>query len=200
MPGRRVNRGLLRRGGRRRGAILLELVLTVPFSILLVFLSVDIGRYVLVKSSLHDSAAVAARAGARTGTLGQLPPEGASLDCNGSRVDRQVYNAFCESVANTPGLDVDDVRLYVSLTNASGGRREGAFCESDGGFIYVRTEATASMDFLLDTLPLDEIIGLDNGLLGSLFARGVPEGMKRAGDGNPAVMYVSATARCEVAR
>jgi hypothetical protein len=195
-----MRRGLLQRKGRRRGAILLELVMTVPFSIILVFLTVDIGRYVLAKSALHDAAAVSARAGARTGTLGQSPSSGAALDCGTPKPERQVYNAFCESAANMPGLDINDVRLDVSLTNASGGSRDGEFCESDGGYIYVRTESSASMEFLIDSLPLDEMLGLENGLLGGLFANGVPANMRRADGTRPAVIYVSATARCEVAR
>lgn len=191
-----AKRGLLGRRNRRRGAILLELVMTVPFSIILVFLSVDIGRYVLVKSSLHDAAAVAARAGARTGALGPNPSAVTPLDCTSTGANRQVQNAFCEATENLPGISAKDISWDVKLYNSAGASRDGEFCESDGGFIYTKTDATAKMTFLLDTLPLDEMLGLENGLLGGLLARGVPADMRGPG----VVMHVSATARCEVAR
>lgn len=143
--------GLLRRRrkGRRTGAIILEFVLTVPFSILLVFLCVDVGRYVLAKAALHDSVAVAARAGARTGVVGSIPGGG---NCDAAaRSGQQVYRAFCQSQENTVG-GTELRNLSVDLVNESGSRRSSSYCEADGGYLYVRVEAEGRLNLLLPDL------------------------------------------------
>ena len=134
---------------RRRGAIILEFVLTVPFSILLVFLCVDVGRYVLAKAALHDSVAVAARAGARTGVVGSVPGGG---DCVATpQSGQQVYRAFCQAQENTVG-GADLKSLSVALVNEDGGERSLQYCEADGGYLYVRVEAEGKLSLLLPDL------------------------------------------------
>lgn len=144
-----TNNGLLsaKCESRRRGAIILEFVLTIPFSILLVFLCVDVGRYVLAKAALHDSVAVAARAGARTGVVGSP-----GSDCDTApRAGQQVYRAFCQAQENIVG-GADLQTLSISLVNETGSSRSSEFCEADGGYLYVKVAATGKINLLLPDL------------------------------------------------
>lgn len=156
----RADGTLSRRRRRRRGGALLELVLTIPVSVALVFLSVDVGRLVLVKSYLHDAAAVAARAGARTGDLGPVDDvSGDSICAAGESQNSNVYRAFCEAAASIPGGDVESFR--VRLTDQGGEAAAGAtYCQ--GGYLYVEVTATGKVNYLTDVFKkAGGVIGLE---------------------------------------
>jgi uncharacterized membrane protein len=145
---------------RRRGGALLELVLTIPVSVALVFLSIDVGRLVLVKSYLHDAAAVAARAGARTGDLGTVDDVAGETICTdaGAR-NSNVYRSFCEAASSIPGGDVESFRLR--LTNQDGEAANGAtYCQ--GGYLYVEVTTTGTVDYLTDVFKkAGGVVGLE---------------------------------------
>lgn len=165
---------------RRRGGVLLELVLTIPISVALIFLSIDVGRLVLVKSYLHDSAAVAARAGARTGDLGLVrSATGSELCGTNVREGSNVYRAFCEAADSIPGGEISSFR--VELTDQDGKVADGAsYCQT--GYLYVQVTAEGDVDYLTD------IFKNAGGVLG----------LKLPGLGDIAITSV-AVARCEVA-
>lgn len=140
---------ILRRRRRRRGGALLELVLTVPISVALIFLSIDVGRLVLVKSYLHDSAAVAARAAARSGDLGTTrgPLSGDTICASSGRDGSNAYRAFCEAASSIPGGSVSG--FSVQLTDASGRPAPNdQYCQE--GFLYVRVTASGRVEYLTD--------------------------------------------------
>lgn len=139
---------LTRRRNRRRGGVLLELVLTVPISVAFIFLSIDVGRLVLVKSYLHDSAAVSARAAARTGDLGiTRRADGEGICSTSQRDGSNAYRAFCEAVTGIPGGEV--VGFEVKLTDQNGQVAQNAqFCQN--GYLYVQVDATGKVDYLTD--------------------------------------------------
>jgi len=134
---------------RRRGGALLELVLTVPVSVALIFLSIDVGRLVLVKSYLHDSAAVAARAAARSGDLGATrgPLQGDTICASSRRDGSNAYRAFCEAASGIPGGEISG--FSVQLTDQTGRPAENAqYCQS--GFLYVHVTASGRIEYLTD--------------------------------------------------
>ena len=140
---------LTRRRGRRRGGVLLELVLTIPVSVALIFLSIDVGRLVLVKSYLHDSAAVAARAAARTGDLGVTrgPIEGVSLCVSTERNDSNAYSVFCEAVRLIPGCEANWFKMELVDENVRVAQN-AQFCQA--GYLYVRVETKGTISYLTD--------------------------------------------------
>ena len=172
---------MTRRRNRRRGGVLLELVLTIPISVALIFLSIDVGRLVLVKSYLHDSAAVSARAAARTGDLGitRGPLEGATLCASANRDGSNAYRAFCEAVRSIPGGEA--VAFKVELVDANGRVAENAqFCQT--GYLYVRVETKGQVAYLTDVFAnTASFVGIEIPGLGDID------------------ITASAVARCEVA-
>lgn len=172
---------LTRRRGRRRGGVLLELVLTIPVSIALIFLSIDVGRLVLVKSYLHDSAAVSARAAARTGDLGitRGPIEGIGLCAPTRRDDSNAYRAFCEAVRLIPGGEANWFK--VELVDENGRVAPNVqFCQT--GYLYVRVETKGTISYLTDVFAnTAEIVNIQVPSLGDI------------------AITASAVARCEVA-
>lgn len=176
-----MNGMLTRRRSRRRGGVLLELVLTVPISVALIFLSIDVGRLVLVKSYLHDSAAVSARAAARTGDLGTTrgPIEGDTLCASSERDGSNAYQAFCEAVRAIPGGDA--VSFKVELVDENGRPAQNAqFCQT--GYLYVRVETTGRVEYLTDVFSnTASVVGVTVPGLGDID------------------ITASAVARCEVA-
>lgn len=175
--------GLLtrKRSSRRRGGVLLELVLTIPVSVALIFLSIDVGRLVLVKSYLHDSAAVAARAAARTGDLGTTrgPIEGAGLCASTERDTSNAYRAFCEAVRYIPGGEANFFR--VDLVDENGRVAENAqFCQTE--YLYVRVQTGGSVPYLTDVFAnTADLVNIEVPSLGGIG------------------ITASAVARCEVA-
>lgn len=175
--------GLLtrRHGRRRRGGVLLELVLTIPVSVALIFLSIDVGRLVLVKSYLHDSAAVSARAAARTGDLGVTrgPLEGVTLCASTERDGSNAYRAFCEAVRSIPGGEANWFK--VELVDENGRVAQNAqYCQT--GYLYVRVETRGRVSYLTDVFAnTAELVNVEVPSLGDI------------------AITASAVARCEVA-
>lgn len=161
--------------------MLLELVLTIPVSVALIFLSIDVGRLVLVKSYLHDSAAVAARAAARTGDLGTTrgPLTGVTLCASAERDDSNAYRAFCEAVRSIPGGEANWFK--VDLVDANGRVAENAqFCQT--GYLYVKVETRGRVAYLTDVFAnTAELVNIAVPSLGDI------------------AITASAVARCEVA-
>ena len=185
IPVRTRRANLHRRRNRRRGGILLELVLTIPFSLVLIFVVIDVGRLVLASSALHDAVAVSARAGARTGVIGDVrlaTGKGACADGN----KEAVYGAFCESGQNIPGAELTGFAIRTP---------DGAWCsDDDPRNLYVRVAASADFEFLTDVVARggEKFLGLEVPGLGSLF--------RTTKDGLEGSIHATGVARCEVAR
>lgn len=173
----------------RRGAILLELVLTIPFSLILIFIVVDVGRFVLASAALHDAVATAARTGARQGVIGGSPAK--SVQPCGIRGDDTdlVYNAFCEAASGIPGATLTGFKILSPTTST--------FCTVDD--LFVTVAASADFDFLTDVLQRagKGLLGIDVPGLGTIFENRVTEASEGAMGGT---IYAVGTARCEVAR
>jgi hypothetical protein len=186
MTASRGRRGALRRRRTgRRGGILLELVLTLPFSLVLIFIVVDVGRLVLASSTLHDAVAVSARAGARTGIIGDVRgASGTSICPDGNR--QAVYAAFCEAGSNIPGAELQGFAIASPA---------GAWCsDDDPRNLYVTVRASADFEFLTDVIARggDRFLGLKVPGLGTIF--------RSTRDGLTGSIHAVGTARCEVAR
>jgi Flp pilus assembly protein TadG len=167
---------------RRRGGILLELVLTIPFSLALIFIVIDVGRLVLASAALHDSVSVAARAGARTGEIGDTRQASGSGLCPDTVRDSTVYEAFCNA-GSIPGAEVTGFRVITPAGN---------ICRV--GDIYVTVTAAADFEFLTDVVARggNKVVGIGVPGLGSLF--------RSTKDGLTGSIHATGTARCEVAR
>jgi Flp pilus assembly protein TadG len=162
--------GLRRR--KRRGGILLEFVLSVPFALLLVLLTIDVGRLILVNTALQDAVAVSARSGARQGIVG-ANPAGAGQPCQTlSSGFNPSYDAFCEAARNIPGATL----VSFQINRPSGSQSSQRICTRPNQ-IYVEVEARARVDLLTPGLR-----SLTNGAV-------LPDGVRAVG-----------VARCEVAR
>lgn len=159
---------------RRRGGILLEFVLSVPFALLLVLLTIDVGRLILVNTALQDAVAVSARTGARQGIVG-ANPAGAGIPCLGPQVmfgTNPSYDAFCEAARNIPGATV----VGFQINRPTGSQGASRVCTQPSQ-IYVEVEARAQVQLLTPGLK-----ALTNGAV-------LPDGVRAVG-----------VARCEVAR
>lgn len=169
--------------GKRRGGILLELVLTIPFSLLLIFIVVDVGRLVLASSALHDATAVAARAGARTGTVGTVRNVTGTVCMEGG--GDAVYGAFCEAGASIPGAELTGFAIQTP---------SGAWCTNNARDLYVTVHASADFEFLTDVVARggDKFLGIKVPGLGSI--------VRSNENGLTGSMHATGTARCEVAR
>lgn len=176
---------LRRRRAGRRGGILLELVLTIPFSLVLIFIVVDVGRLVLASSALHDAVAVSARAGARTGVIGDVRRASGETVCpDGSR--QAVYAAFCEAGSDIPGAELRGFAISSPV---------GAWCsDDDPRNLYVTVRGSADFEFLTDVISRggERFVGLKVPGLGTLF--------RTTRDGLTGSIHAVGTARCEVAR
>ena len=161
------------RHGRQRAAIILEFVLVLPLILALLVFSVDIGRMVMARMSLHDVVSTAARAGARQGYSGTDSPGGAL--CAKSFTGNPTYDSFCNSV-NAGSLmgGVQATRMWITSPTPGGG-----YCDrATAGALFVTAHATADMRFITP--------GLRELLTGELDAE--------------AVLEETAVARCENAR
>lgn len=181
----------LTRRRRRKGGILLELVLSLPFSLILIFIVVDVGRLMLAGSALHDAVAVSARAGARIGNVGGNPVGTGGAPCTGN-VERTAvsYHAFCQSAANIPGAELVGFRILAPSSGAS--QDSYRYCRTDD--LYVTVAATAEFEFLTDVVARggQRIIGIDIPGLGSV--------LRSERNGMTGALHAVGTARCEVAR
>jgi len=171
---------LHRRAGRRqtRGVVLLEYALSLPLLLLAIFVTIDIGRIVMVSTALHEAVTVGARAGARTGFVGGVPSQ--TCPTSGTQGSGNTsYEAFCQVAAGIPGAVVSGIAISSPTTGVGG----NYYCKNNAGAgnLYVTVTATVT-DLRLLTPGLSSVLGgfSDWSLPGELGAVG--------------------TARCEVAR
>lgn len=111
---------------RRRGAQMLEFVLILPFFLLLMVASIDMGRLVLTQTTLHDAAYTASRTAAQLG--------GANV--GGNNIASTV---FYETVAATPGLELGRTSLLFTGP---------ALCQAFSSARFVRVDAAYNFQFL----------------------------------------------------
>ena len=158
-----------------RGVALLEFALSVPLMLVLVFLTVDVGKIVMASTALHEAVTVGARAGARTGFVGGVPG-----NCSDPRITGNTsYDAFCEVARNIPGARVGGVVISSPSTGGANNR----YCQNNAGASNLYVTMTASITSLSLLTP-----GL-SGMLESLNNTSLPGTLTATG-----------TARCEVAR
>ena len=136
---------------------MLEFVLLLPFALFLITFSVDMGRVVMVSTGLHDSVSVAARAGARQGTVGTTRSVPSNACANAVYLPQDtVYNAFCQSVSSMPGFVSNSFDI---LTPTS------AECQRDvnplSSRMFVTVRATAEVNYI--TPGLGQLIGIITG-------------------------------------
>ena len=123
------------RNRRKRGSVLLEFMLIFPIALAIMLFSVDMGRIVLMSTSLHDSVSVSARAGARQGFVG--------TDTRGPARD-----AFNEAVKVVPGLNtsITSFKVLGPTRTLSGNGRTGKWCTQND--LYVKIQATANIKLI----------------------------------------------------
>jgi hypothetical protein len=128
---------------RRRGGLMFEFALLLPLVVFLISFTIDMGRLVSLNSTLHDSTAVAARAGARQGFAGHIP--GGQL-C-GSRISTGAnpsYEAFCEAFRPLDGVKLVSVEL---LSPSPDGVDRWCSRTSESN-LYVTVRARANLNFI----------------------------------------------------
>jgi Flp pilus assembly protein TadG len=123
---RRAHRGPLTRRS-KRGTVMLEFALILPFFLFLVFFTVDMGRMTVLSGILSDSAYVAARSGAQRG--------GANI--NG---DQNVIRTFERVQTNIPDLGADDP-AQITIVN-------GTCSSTTGANSYIVVDVTKDVDFI----------------------------------------------------
>jgi Flp pilus assembly protein TadG len=142
---------------RNKGSLMLEFVLLLPFALFLITFSVDMGRVVMVATGLHDSVSVAARAGARQGTIGTTRSIPSNACSNAVYLPQDtVYNAFCQSVNAMPGFTAASFTI-ITPTSTN--------CERDinpkSSRMFVTVRASAKVDYI--TPGLGALIGIVTG-------------------------------------
>ena len=142
---------------RNKASLMLEFVLLLPFALFLITFSVDMGRVVMVSTGLHDSVSVAARAGARQGTIGTTRSVPSNACSNSVYLPQDtVYNAFCQSVKSMPGFISNS---FDVLTPTSTNCERDVNPSSSRMFVTVR--ATARVNYV--TPGLGPLIGIITG-------------------------------------
>ena len=135
---------MLRVHSRRRGSSILEFVLTLPFTILLLFITLDTGKAVFVKTSLQSAAATAATNGARSGNIGEAGRR--SSGCATATSDDLIFQSFCKA-APWGSLGASVSSMTVSMVDADGVKSTKVVCTKE--YPYVQVEATVSLDGML---------------------------------------------------
>jgi len=132
---------MLRRERNRRGSLLLEFALTLPFIILTMIAVVDLGRIALAYTALQDSTAASARAVARTGVVGTVGG-GACTDGAKAVPGNVAMYAFCNAVDTVPFINEAQI---VTVTPST-------YCSRNNLYVRVSAEARPSL-ILVDYLP-----------------------------------------------
>lgn len=128
-------------GVRSRGSSILEFVLTLPFTILLLFITIDTGKAVFVKTSSQGAAATAAAGGARSGSIGAT----ASGDCENPA--NLIIESFCKA-APWGSIGAEVTKIQVSMVDANGIKNPNSiYCTQ--AHPYVRVEATVKLKSML---------------------------------------------------
>lgn len=159
----------------RRGVSFLEYALSLPLIIVMIFLTIDIGRIVMMSTALHEAVTVGARAGARTGYVGGVPGRCETAGITGETT----YDALCEVARNIPGGTVSGITISSPTTGAP-----NRYCRNGAGTANLYVTVSASLTNLQLLTPglgsLLTAVNSQNALPGALVATG--------------------SARCEVAR
>ncbi len=133
-----------------------EFALLLPIVVFLIGFTVDMGRLVSLSSTLHDSTAVAARAGARQGFAGSIPggPPCSELARYGANPS---YDAFCEAFRPISGSRLVSVELRSPATDGS-----GRWCSRNSeSNLYVSFRARAHLDYI--TPGIESVIAVTRG-------------------------------------
>ena len=133
---------MFRTKSKYKASLILEFTLILPFILLLITFSIDMGRTVMTSTGLHDSASIAARAGARQGIVGSYS---SSSPCKDNYLSMgPVYSAFCQSVNSLPGLTADTFTI-VTPSSPTCKRNNG---DPTNPELYITVRATAHVDYL----------------------------------------------------
>lgn len=119
-----------RPAGRRRASTIIEFLFVLPIMLGLVFLSVDMGRMVMIHGALSTAAFSSAAAGAQSGTPG-------------STTGGDVYEYFRTSLQGLPMVGDVDARLSAvgTAANASSTPSSGSNCSMGRPYVVVEVEA-----------------------------------------------------------
>lgn len=128
---------------RRRGGLMFEFALLLPLVMFLIAFTIDMGRLVSLNSTLHDSAAVAARAGARQGFAGHIPG-GVLCQTRTSPGVNPSYEAFCQAFRPLDGVELRSVEL---LSPSPDGVDRWCSRSSESN-LYVTVRAVAHLNFI----------------------------------------------------
>jgi Flp pilus assembly protein TadG len=133
---------MLRKKRKNKVSLILEFTLILPFILLLITFSIDMGRTVMTSTGLHDSASIAARAGARQGIVGSYST---ANPCKDNYLSMgPVYSAFCQSVNSLPGLTADTFSILTPRSPTCK-RNNGNPTDPE---LYITVRATAHVDYI----------------------------------------------------
>jgi len=139
---------MLRSNAGGRGSSILEFVLTLPFAVLLLFITMDTGKAVFVKTSLQSAAAAAATIGARSGTIGDTtkytePCPLATQTTGQNQADSLIFQSLCRAAPwESMGAKIDEVTvtLVAADNRVYGGKLR--VCTKEFPYVRVRVKAT----------------------------------------------------------
>jgi Flp pilus assembly protein TadG len=121
----------------KRGSALLEFVLTMPFALILLFITLDTGKAVFVRVSLQSAAATAAANGARSGYIGTVNSTTCSVN---SALD--IVKSFCKA-APTESMGAENSEITVRMSDVNGGEDNSAqWCTAKHPYVTVTAETT----------------------------------------------------------
>lgn len=127
-----------------RGSSILEFVMTLPFTILLLFITLDTGKAVFVKTSLQSAAATAAANGARSGFIGDSTTV---ASCDSVSSGEQILKSFCNA-APWAGIGAKVTSIKVTMVSASNEENANLrYCTK--AFPYVQVQAEVSLENML---------------------------------------------------
>lgn len=117
----------------RRGSSLLEFMMTLPFAVLLLFITMDTGKAVFVKTGMQSAASTAAASGARGGAI----EYDIFTECD--KVSTKIFKSFC-SAANWESMGVTITNITVRMVNYEGGESDFKYCTVNHPYVEVRAE------------------------------------------------------------
>lgn len=124
----------------KRGSSLLEFVMTLPFAVLLLFITMDTGKAIFVKTSMQSAAANAATSGARGGGIDTTIPIGCGAPIT------KIVKSFC-TAANWEDVGVTITAIKATMVNYEGVEGKDNWCTAK--FPYVKVEATGTLENML---------------------------------------------------
>lgn len=130
---------MLRSAGMRktRASALLEFVLTMPFALILLFITLDTGKAVFVRVSLQSAAATAAANGARSGYIGSV----SNTSCS-TGSEYAIVESFCKA-APTESMGAENSKITVHMSDGTGSvRLRAQWCTAGHPYVTVTAETT----------------------------------------------------------